>query len=158
MTQPGEKKPKKKSEAVAFLQVKFKDNESLKAFKTNDLDRGLKSVERLLWVWEGKWEWAVLRMSLSKMIYHYYHPSTGKTRLNRDQFKEKTENNTFSIYVIPTKEWKFRTKNDKGISYKGLKSLDEVKQYDNKDVLKILIYDKKGNLINEYQNGKFKNG
>lgn len=157
MTKP-QKKPK--VEPVAFLQVKFKNRQDLKAFYINDLNESLRRIEiNILFKNEGKWDWAVIRMSLSKQIYHYYHPSSGKVRLTRDQYIRKIQKDTFDIYVIPTKEWKHRTGNQKGISYKGLKDLEEVKQYFNKDVLKILVYNKDGKVINEFDGHKFlKNG
>lgn len=139
------------SETVAYLQVKFKDNENPKAFKITNIQAALNRVEGLLPSWAGRWEWAVLRLYKSNIIYHYYHPNKGRRRLTKEQYYKELE--VFSLYIVPTSAWKRKNNLNKGFSV-TVKTLDEVPSHDNPDVLRILIY-QKGEQINTYEKGKF---
>lgn len=147
-------KKKKKTTStppVAYLQVKFKDNENPKAFHIYNFGLGLDKIENYLKTVRGKWDWALLRQAKTNNIFYYYHPNTGTKRLDQKAYKKQLE--FFMLYIIPTSKYKNRHGSQKGIS-KRVQNLDEVPAYMNKDVLRINVY-QRGELINCYERGKF---
>lgn len=144
------KKRKYKAPSVAYLQIKFKNNSKPNGFKISDFGKDLKKIERYLASVEGKWSWAVLKQVKTGNIYHYYHPKTGLQRLDLKDYKKQLT--SYSLYIIPTQQYKNRHGSQKGIS-KRVYDLNEVTKYWNKDVLRIDIYQEK-KLINRYQ-GRF---
>lgn len=132
--------------SVAYIQIKFKDNDNPKAFKVANLGTRLSYTERLLEQWKGRWSHAVLRLCGSNNIVHYYHPSTGKQRLTKQAYKAQLER--YELYIIPTTKWKEQHGSHKGIS-RTIYSLESLEEYYSKDVLRIDIY-QQGRLYGSY--------
>jgi len=145
--------PKKviKAASVAYLQVKFKDNDNPKGFKIKDFKKELNKVEQYLNGQKNRWSWAILREIESKAIYHYYHPNTGIERLDLDTYKEQFT--AYSLYIIPTSSYKRKTGVEKGSS-QHIYDLEQIHQYWTKDVLRIDVY-VEGKKIKSYENGRF---
>lgn len=146
------KKPQQKP-SVAYIQIKFKDNDNPKGFKVSDLDGAVKRMERYLSKVKGKWSWAVLRMKGTNEIVHYYHPSKETQRLTVQDYKEILLEQRIGIYIIYNQAWRKRNKTQKGVS-KYISNLDEVRSHYNHEVQRIDIY-KDGKLINQFKNNKF---
>ena len=139
-----------KAASVAYLQVKFKDNENPKGFKIKNFSKELNKVEQYLNGQKNTWSWAILREIGSNAIYHYYHPNTGIQRLDKDSYKEQFT--AYSLYIIPTSSYKLKTGITKGKSQR-IYDLDNIHQHWTKDVLRIDVY-VDGKKINSYENGR----
>jgi hypothetical protein len=144
--------PKKviKAASVAYLQVKFKDNDNQKGFKIKNFDKELNKVEQYLDGQKNRWSWAMLREVGSNAIYHYYHPNTGIDRLDLDTYKEQFT--AYSLYIIPTSSYKRKTGITKGSSQR-IYDLEQIDKYWTKDVLRIDVY-VEGKKVNSYENGR----
>ena len=140
-----------KAASVAYLQVKFKDNDNPKGFKIKDFKKELNKVEQYLNGQKNRWSWAILREIESNAIYHYYHPNTGIERLDLDTYKEQFT--AYSLYIIPTSSYKRKTGIEKGSSQR-IYDLEQIHQYWTKDVLRIDVY-VEGKKIKSYENGRF---
>lgn len=148
---------KKAPKGPFYVMIKYKNNpEATKLFVKSTSPKKLEMyLKNHLHLWEN----AHLADSITGEIYHYYHPKQyqmagDQHRLTKEQYSRFYTAQNYLLCIIHTTRYKRRI-ND--YRYKGaiVKSLEEVPDYWNKNVLRIDIRIGK-QLINSYDENGFR--
>ena len=147
-----------KIDSLSYLLVKTPGNST--PFKRYSLDSrtpenpalGVNRLERVFL--KGKvFEWAVLYDNRNNKIQAYYHPKKQEQQLSKEDFQALLGKVKLKLYIIYNAAYKLKTGRKKGLSM-PIEQLEEIPQYWNKDVERIMVY-QNGKHTQNFIKGQF---
>jgi hypothetical protein len=115
-------------------------------------DLGINRLERVF-VKGKSFEWAALYNNKDHKVIAYYHPKTQDQQLDKDEYLKVLNKVKLKLYIIYTAAYKLKTGRKKGLTM-SIESLDDVAQYSNQDVERIMIY-QNGKHTQNFIKGQF---
>jgi hypothetical protein len=147
-----------KRDSLSYLLVKTPGNPT--PIKRYSLDYrtpqnpalGVNRLERVFIKGKG-FEWAVLYDNRNNKIQAYYHPKKQDQQLNKEEFQVLLGKVKLKLYIIYNAAYKLKTGRTKGLSM-PIEELNEIPQYWNKDVERIMVY-QNGKHTQNFIKGQF---
>lgn len=113
---------------------------------------GVNRLERVFL--KGKvFEWAVLYDNKTNKILAYYHPKKQDQALSKEEFQTLLGKVQIKLYIIYNAAYKLKTGRKKGLSM-PIEQLDEIPQYWNQDIERIMVY-QNGKHTQNFIKGQF---
>ena len=145
-------------DSLTYLAIKYPHQKD--AFKRYSMDhktpnnpqRGINRLERVF-LQQKPFEWAVLYDNKTGKILAYYHPTTGTEQLDKTRYYKALGRSSLKLYLIYTAAYRRRTGRTKGLSI-SIDSIEEVAQYWNQDVERIMVY-QNGQHTHNFIKGQF---
>ena len=160
MASSSDKKPefKLKVDSLSYLLLKTSSNPTpLKRYSLDyrtpqNPDLGVNRLERVFLKGKG-FEWAVLYDNRNNKIQAYYHPKKQDEQLDKEEFLKLLGKVKLKLYIIYSAAYKLKTGRKKGLTM-PIEQLDEIPQYWNKDVERIMVY-QNGKHTQNFIKGQF---
>lgn len=149
---------KLKRDSLTYLLIKTSSNST--PIKRYSLDYrtpknpalGIDRLERVFI--KGKaFEWAVLYDNKTNQIQAYYHPKAQDQQLSKSEFQVLLGKVKLKLYIIYTKDYKLKTGRKKGLTM-PIQEVNEIPQYWNQDVERIMVY-QNGKHTQNFIKGQF---
>jgi hypothetical protein len=145
-------------DSLTYLAVKYPNQTD--AYKRYSMDhktpnnpqRGVSRLERVF-LQQKNFEWAVLYDNKTRKIIAYYHPTTGTEQLDKEKYYKALGKASIKLYLIYNSAYKLRTGRTKGLSM-PIESLEDVAQYWNQDIERIMVY-QNGKHTHNFIKGQF---